>query len=42
VRLEERACSCSSPTALTVLVDVEVGGGEVRGAARGEGLKLQC
>jgi len=42
VRLEERACSCSSPVALPVLIAVEVGGGEVRGAAGGEGLKLQC
>jgi len=40
VRLEERACSCSSPMALPVLVAVEVGGGEVRGAVGGEGLKL--
>ena len=40
MRLEERACSCSSPVALSVLVAVEVG--EVRGAAGGEGLKLQC
>jgi len=42
VRLEERAYSCSPPVALLVLVAVEVGGGEVRGAAGGEGLKLQC
>ena len=42
MRLEERACSCSSLTVLLVLVAVEVGGGEVQGAARGEGLKLQC
>ena len=31
MRLEERACSCSSPAALSVLVAVEVGGGEGRG-----------
>ena len=42
MRLEERACSCLSPAALTVLIAVEVGGGEVRGTAEGEGLKLQC
>ena len=42
MRLEERACSCSSPAALPVQVTIEVGGGEVRGVARGEGLKLQC
>ena len=42
MRLEERACSCSSPASLPVLVAVEVGEGEVRGAAGGEGLKLQC
>jgi len=42
LKLREVRVGAAGGEGLPVLITVEVGGGEVRGMAGGEGLKLQC